>query len=153
ALEGVLWGAFGTTGQRCTATSRLIVHKRVHDKFVGMVCDSAKALKLGDGLNPKTQVGPLINRASREKVEEYMQVGADQGASLEVGGGIPSGEALGKGWFFKPTVFSGVKAKSRLEQEEIFGPVLSVVRVNSLDEAIKVNNDVPYGLSSSLYTR
>jgi aldehyde dehydrogenase (NAD+) len=153
ALEGVLWGAFGTTGQRCTATSRLIVHKKVHDKFVGMVCDAAKALKLGDGLSPKTQVGPLINKASREKVEEYMEVGKEQGATMEVGGTIPSGEALAKGWFFRPTVFTGVKAKSRLEQEEIFGPVLSVVRVNSLDEAIKVNNDVPYGLSSSLYTR
>jgi aldehyde dehydrogenase (NAD+) len=118
-----------------------------------MVCDAAKALKLGDGLDSKTQVGPLINKAAREKVQEYMEVAVQQGATLEVGGTVPGGERLAKGWFFQPTVFAGVKARSRLEQEEIFGPVLSVIRVNSLDEAIKVNNDVPYGLSSSLYTR
>jgi aldehyde dehydrogenase (NAD+) len=153
ALEGVLWGAFGTTGQRCTATSRLIVHKKVHDRFVGMVCDAAKALKLGNGLEAKTQVGPLINKAAQDKVASYMEVGRKQGATLETGGSTPSGERLAKGWFFQPTVFSGVKPRSRLEQEEIFGPVLSVIRVNGLDDAIKVNNDVPYGLSSSLYTR
>jgi aldehyde dehydrogenase (NAD+) len=152
ALEGVLWGAFGTTGQRCTATSRLILERKIHDKFVRMVCDAADGLRLGDGLDKKTGVGPLINSASREKVERYVEIGKSEGATLETGGAPARGERLAKGWFFRPTVFSGVKPGSRLEQEEIFGPVLSVIRVKDLDEAVKVNNDVRYGLSSSLYT-
>jgi len=153
ALEGVLWGAFGTTGQRCTATSRLILHKKIHDKLLGMVTDAAEDLKLGDGLEKKTEVGPLINEAARDKVERYVEIGKNAGASLETGGSAPRGERFARGWFYKPTIFSGVKPGSRLEQEEIFGPVLSVIRVNDLTEAIRVNNDVRYGLSSSLYTR
>ncbi|GBD31134.1 MAG: aldehyde dehydrogenase [Gemmatimonadales bacterium] len=153
ALEGVLWGAFGTTGQRCTATSRLILHRQIHDKFVKMVCDAAEKLKLGDGLKPGTDVGPLINRAAREKVEYYVEVGRKEGAVLEIGGAVPKSAALKDGWFYKPTVFTGVKPGTRIEQEEIFGPVLSVIRVSSLEEAIKVNNGVRYGLSSSIYTR
>ena len=153
ALEGVLWGAFGTTGQRCTATSRLIVQKKIHDRFLRMVCDAAENLRLGDGLRPGTQVGPLIHEAAREKVERYVDIGRTEGASLETGGAVPRGKGTGTGWFFRPTVFAGVKPGSRLEQEEIFGPVLSVIRVKDLDEAIRVNNDVRYGLSSSLYTR
>jgi alpha-ketoglutaric semialdehyde dehydrogenase len=153
ALEGALWGAFGTTGQRCTATSRLIVHRKVHDRFVRMLCDAAEKLRLGDGQDPKTDVGPLIHEAAREKVEAYVGIGEEEGATLEIGGKAPRGERLGGGWFFKPTVFTGVKPGSRLEQEEIFGPVLSVIRVSNLDQAIRVNNDVRYGLSSSLYTR
>lgn len=153
ALEGVLWGAFGTTGQRCTATSRLIVHRKVHDRFVRMVCEAAERLRLGDGLDAKTDVGPLIHEAAREKVERYVEIGRDDGATLEIGGTAPGGQRLADGWFFRPTVFTGVKPGSRLEQEEIFGPVLSVIRVKDLDHAIAVNNDVAYGLSSSLYTR
>jgi aldehyde dehydrogenase (NAD+) len=153
ALEGVLWGAFGTTGQRCTATSRLILERKIHDRFVRMVCDAADRLRLGDGLDQKTGVGPLINSAARDKVERYVGIGKAEGATLETGGSPPRGERLAKGWFFRPTVFAGVKPGSRLEQEEIFGPVLSVIRVKDLDEAVRVNNDVRYGLSSSLYTR
>jgi aldehyde dehydrogenase (NAD+) len=153
ALEGVLWGAFGTTGQRCTATSRLVLDRKIHDRFLGMVTDAAEGLRLGDGIDGKTEVGPLINQAAREKVERYLEIGKNQGASLETGGKAPGGERFSKGWFFQPTVFAGVKPGSRLEQEEIFGPVLSVIRVNGLSEAIQVNNDVRYGLSSSLYTR
>ncbi len=153
ALQGVLWGAFGTTGQRCTATSRLILHGDIHDQFVGMVSDAARQLRLGDGLLPKTEVGPLINQAAREKVESYVEIGTKEGAQVETGGKAPGGAELEKGWFYQPTVLTGVKAGTRVEQEEIFGPVLSVIRVKSLDEAIKVNNDVQYGLSSSLYTR
>lgn len=152
ALEGVLWGAFGTTGQRCTATSRLIVHEKVHDKFVRMVCDAAKDLTLGDGLDERTDVGPLIHEAARDKVERYIDIGKREQAHLEIGGVRADAERLAGGFFFEPTVFTGVKPGSRLEQEEIFGPVLSVIRVTSLDEAIAVNNDVQYGLSSSLYT-
>jgi aldehyde dehydrogenase (NAD+) len=153
ALEGVLWGAFGTTGQRCTATSRLILQRKVHDRFLRMVTDAAGTLRLGDGLEPRTQVGPLVSRAAREKVERYIEIGRAEGASLELGGDVPRGSRLAGGWFFRPTVFAGVRPGSRLEQEEIFGPVLSVIRVADLDEAVRVNNDVRYGLSSSLYTR
>ena len=153
ALEGVLWGAFGTTGQRCTATSRLILHRKVHDGFVQRLADAAQALKLGDGRQAQTDVGPLIHQASREKVEQYIEIGRKEGAELVTGGKRPPGAQLDGGYFFQPTVFAGVKPKTRLEQEEIFGPVLSVIRVDSFDEAVQVNNDVRYGLSSSLYTR
>jgi aldehyde dehydrogenase (NAD+) len=153
ALEGVLWGAFGTTGQRCTATSRLVLHKKIHDKFVARVAEAAEKLRLGDGRSPKTDVGPLIHEAAREKVERYVEIGLEQGAELVTGGARPKGTRTAKGWFFQPTVFANVKAGSRLEQEEIFGPVLSVVKVGSFEEAVQVNNGVRYGLSSSLYTR
>ncbi|HEX7338213.1 MAG TPA: aldehyde dehydrogenase family protein [Gemmatimonadales bacterium] len=152
ALEGVLWGAFGTTGQRCTATSRLILHQKVHDRFLTRLAEAAEGLKLGDGRAEKTDVGPLIHEASREKVERYVEIGKQEGAELVTGGKVPDGSTLKQGWFYQPTVFAGVKPKSRLEQEEIFGPVLSVIRVGSFDEAVKVNNDVRYGLSSSIYT-
>ena len=152
ALEGVLWGAFGTAGQRCTATSRLILHENVHDPFVELLCDAAGKLTLGDGLEPTTDVGPLIHEAARNKVESYIEIGKKEGARLEIGGTAATEGALADGFFFQPTVFTGVQPGSRLEQEEVFGPVLSVIRVASLDEAIAVNNDVRYGLSSSLYT-
>jgi aldehyde dehydrogenase (NAD+) len=152
ALEGVLWGAFGTTGQRCTATSRLVLHKKVHDRFLNRLVDAADALRLGDGREAKTDVGPLIHEASRRKVEEYVGIGQDEGAELVTGGKVPSGDRLKNGWFYRPTVFAGVKPRTRLEQEEIFGPVLSVIKVGSFDEAVRVNNDVRYGLSSSIYT-
>lgn len=153
ALDGVLWGAFGTTGQRCTATSRLIVQAGIHDRLVRALCDRAAALRLGPGLAAETQVGPLIHEASRQKVERYVEIGAQEGAQVLTGGGRPADRALAAGWFYQPTVLAGVRAGQRVEQEEIFGPVLSVVRVADLDEAIRVNNGVPYGLSSALYTR
>ena len=153
ALEGVLWGAFGTTGQRCTATSRLILHRKIHDRFVANLVSAAGALKLGDGRKRGTEVGPLIHQASRDKVERYVALGLEEGAELVLGGSRPRGTRLNRGWFYQPTVFTGVKAGSRLEQEEIFGPVLAVIRVGSLDEAIQINNGVRYGLSSSIYTR
>lgn len=153
ALEGVLWGAFGTTGQRCTATSRLIVHRKVHDKLVARLVEAAGKLTLGDGRQKKTQVGPLIHEAALEKVERYVQIGKDEGAELACGGVRPRGTRLAQGHFFKPTVFTNVKAGSRLATEEIFGPVLSVIKVGSYEEAVRVNNEVKYGLSSSIYTR
>jgi acyl-CoA reductase-like NAD-dependent aldehyde dehydrogenase len=151
ALEGALWGGFGTTGQRCTATSRLILQKKIHDKFVGMLEDRTKALKLGDGRKKGTDIGPLINEDALRKVEMYVDIGDSEGAKLVTGGERP--DKLTKGNFFQPTIFTNVKAGSRLEQEEIFGPVLSVIRVKDADEAFAVNNDVRYGLSSSIYTR
>jgi aldehyde dehydrogenase (NAD+) len=123
----------------------------VHDKFVGMLEKRVKGLKLGDGRKKGTDVGPLINEDSLRKVETYVDIGQSEGAELVCGGERPA--KLGKGNFFEPTIFTGVKPGSRLEQEEIFGPVLSVIRVSDANEAFAVNNDVKYGLSSSIYTR
>ena len=153
ALEGVLWGAFGTTGQRCTATSRLVLQRGIHDRFVERLAERARALRLGDGRRTGTDVGPLIHEASRDKVEQYVTIGQEEGATLVTGGRRATGDGLAHGCFYEPTIFAGVKPGSRLEQEEIFGPVLSVIRVDSADEAFAVNNDVKYGLSSSVYTR
>jgi aldehyde dehydrogenase (NAD+) len=153
ALNGVLWGAFGTTGQRCTATSRLVLHEKIHDRFVRMVAERAEQLRLGPGLADGTDVGPLIHEESRTKVGGYVEVGKKEGAAVVIGGAPAGGTGLDAGWFFQPTILAGVKPGDRVEQEEIFGPVLSVIKVASLDEAIRVNNDVKYGLSSALYTR
>lgn len=152
ALDGVLWGAFGTTGQRCTATSRLIVHRKVHDRFVADLVDAAKAMRLGDGRDARTEVGPLIHEAARGKVESYLDPSVLRDAEIACGGTRPREARLRDGYFFRPTVVTNVRPGSRLATEEIFGPVLSVIRVNSFDQAVKVNNEVRYGLSSSIYT-
>jgi alpha-ketoglutaric semialdehyde dehydrogenase len=152
ALEGVLWGAFGTTGQRCTATSRLILQAGIHDQFVEMLVDRAGRLRLGDGRAAGTDVGPLIHEDAVSKVESYVAIGRGEGATLKLGGERATDPELGRGHFFQPTIFADVRPGSRLEQEEIFGPVLSVIRVDSVDNAFAVNNDVRYGLSSSVYT-
>src|SRR5438270_524581 len=154
ALDGVLWGAFGTTGQRCTATSRLVLHEKIHDPFLQMLTARAAKLRLGPGLDEKTEVGPLIHEEARQKVAEYVDIAKKEGASGVLGGKIPQGDKrLECGWFYEPTVIAGVKPGMRVEQEEIFGPVLAVIKAKDLNEAIRVNNDVKYGLSSSLYTR
>ncbi|MDQ6832870.1 MAG: aldehyde dehydrogenase family protein [Chloroflexota bacterium] len=153
ALEGALWGAFGTTGQRCTATSRLILQKGIHDNFLGMLVDRAKSLRLGDGRKKGTDVGPLINEAALTKVEHYIDVGQADGGDLLCGGRRATGKGVDGGYFFEPTIFARVEPNHRIASEEIFGPVLSVIRVSTADEAFTVNNSVKYGLSSSLYTR
>ncbi|MEO7084160.1 MAG: aldehyde dehydrogenase family protein [Gemmatimonadaceae bacterium] len=153
ALDGVLWGAFGTTGQRCTATSRLVLQSGIHDELLSRLVDRARTLKLGDGRKKGTDVGPLINQASLEKVERYIDIGQAEGADLLCGGRRATGKGLDDGYFFEPTIFARVEAGMRLEQEEIFGPVLSVVRFRDVDEAFAINNDVRYGLSSSVYTQ
>lgn len=153
ALEGVLWGAFGTTGQRCTATSRLLVQSEVHDEFVERLCYEARSLRLGDGQEAGVDVGPLIHEAAREKCERYIAIARDEGATVATGGGRPAESGLGDGWFFEPTVLAGVDREHRAAREEIFGPVLSVIRFDTIDEAFDINNEVPYGLSSSIYTR
>ena len=152
ALDGVLWGAFGTTGQRCTATSRLILHEKIHDAFLEMLSTRVKKLRLGDGLRPETEVGPCVNEGQQKTVQSYVDIGLQQGARLVAGGGVPKDPALAKGWFYAPTVFADVKPDHRIAREEIFGPVLSVLRVRSLDEGIRILNDTVYGLSSSVYT-
>jgi aldehyde dehydrogenase (NAD+) len=153
ALEGVLWGAFGTTGQRCTATSRLIVQEKVYDKFLAMVVDHARKLHLGDGLKQNVDVGPCINEGQRNTVDEYVRIGTKEGAKLLTGGKYAAGDGLSKGWFYEPTVLGDVTPTMRVAREEIFGPVLSVIKVKSLDEAIAVANNTTYGLSSSIYTQ
>ncbi|MDP2480449.1 MAG: aldehyde dehydrogenase family protein [Candidatus Palauibacterales bacterium] len=153
ALDGVLWGAFGTTGQRCTATSRLLLHRDVHDEFIERLLEEVDGLTLGDGLQEGTDVGPLINAEALEKVESYVEIARGEGAEVRCGGVRATDAGLGEGYFFQPTVLTGVKPGMRVEREEIFGPVLSVLSFDELDEAIAINNDVEYGLSSSLYTR
>jgi aldehyde dehydrogenase (NAD+) len=152
ALEGVLWGAFGTTGQRCTATSRLILHDKIHDKFLDMLVARVKKLKLGDGLEKGTDVGPCVNEGQLQTVQSYVDIGLKEGATLATGGEIPRDAKLKQGWFYRPTVFADVKPNFRIAQEEIFGPVLSVIRTKSLEEGIRILNGTIYGLSSSVYT-
>ena len=153
ALAGVLWGAFGTTGQRCTATSRLLLQAGVHDEFVDELVRRAEALVLGDGRKRSTDVGPLINEEARDKVIKYVRIGTEEGATLRTGGEIPSEKEFAGGWFYRPTIFTAVEPDMRIAQDEIFGPVLSVIRVEDLEQGIEVMNDVRYGLSSSIYTQ
>ena len=155
ALDGVLWGAFGTAGQRCTATSRLILHDAIHDDFVNRLITRAAALRIGPGLEDGTEMGPVINEKQLDRVREYVRIGREEDGATCVLGGDRAGEedtVLGRGHFFLPTIFIDVTRDMRIAREEIFGPVLSIIRVTGLDEAIDVLNDTPYGLSSSLYT-
>ncbi len=153
ALEGVLWGAFGTTGQRCTATSRLILHTEIYDRFLERLLEMTARLRLGSGLEPGVDVGPLINEGQRDIVHRYVQVGREEGAKLAIGGEPAVDGDLGPGWFYAPTIFTDVGPAMRIAREEIFGPVLSVIRARDLKEAISILNDTTYGLSSSIYTR
>ncbi len=153
ALEGVLWGAFGTTGQRCTATSRLILHEKIHDRFVKMLVEAAGRLKLGNGLDESVDVGPVINQGARDTIHDYVKIGQEEGAELILGGGPAGGGDLDKGTFYQPTIFTEVIPGMRIHDEEIFGPVLSVIRTVDLNEAIAILNATDYGLSSSLYTQ
>jgi len=153
ALEGALWGGFGTTGQRCTAASRVIVHERVHDRFVEQFVARAKALRVGDGLEPNTQVGPLVSQKQLTKVMHYVEIGQEEGATLACGGRHLTDGAYEDGYFHEPTVFVDVTPGMRIAREEIFGPVVSVIKCKSLDEAIAIGNEVEYGLSASLYTQ
>jgi aldehyde dehydrogenase (NAD+) len=153
ALEGVLWGAFGTTGQRCTATSRLLLHNDIHDAFLDRLVTRTTALRIGNGLEADSQVGPLINQAALDKVAGYIDIARADGNEILCGGRRATGHTLDDGFFFEPTILRGVQPGSRLACEEVFGPVLSVIRFHDLDEAIRINNEVKYGLSSSIYTQ
>ena len=153
ALTGVLWGAFGTTGQRCTATSRLILHKDIHDTFVEELKRQATNIVLGNGLtNAAAQVGPVINQRQLDKVLSYIEIGKSE-ATCVLGGERDMTGDNAKGNFVKPTIFIDVERTDRIFQEEIFGPVLSVVRADSFEHALELANDSAYGLSSSIYTR
>ncbi len=153
ALEGVIWGAFGTTGQRCTATSRLILHEDIYERFIEMLVERTKKIKIGYGLDESVEMGPLINENQLRTVEYYVNLGKEEGAKLIYGGErYIEGEAE-RGWFFKPTIFIDVSPDMRIAQEEIFGPVLSVIKFSTLEEGIKILNNTRYGLSSSIYTQ
>jgi len=153
AVEGCLWGGFGTTGQRCTAASRVVVHEKVYDVFLREFAARAKALRVGNGLDEQTQMGPSVSESQLQTVMKYVEIGRAEGATLVTGGHRLDTGAYARGWFHEPTIFGDVAPGMRIAQEEIFGPVVSVMRCRSLDEAIAIGNGVAYGLSASIYTR
>jgi alpha-ketoglutaric semialdehyde dehydrogenase len=153
AIEGAVWGGFGTTGQRCTAASRIAVQKGVYREFVDKFVARVKALKVGDGLDAATQMGPCINEQQLQTVMKYVAVGTGEGAKLSAGGHRLETGSHAKGWFHEPTVFTDCGPKMRICQEEIFGPVVAVIPFDTFDDAISIANDVSYGLSAAIYTR
>jgi acyl-CoA reductase-like NAD-dependent aldehyde dehydrogenase len=152
AIDGAVWGGFGTTGQRCTAASRVAVHKSIYKEFVERFVERVKSLKVGNGLDVSTEMGPCINEQQLQTVMSYVEIGKNEGAKLLTGGNRLDKDALAKGWFHAPTVFGDCAPKMRISQEEIFGPVVSVIPVDSFEQAIDIANGVPYGLSASIYT-
>jgi aldehyde dehydrogenase (NAD+) len=154
AIEGAVWGAFGTSGQRCTAASRVVVHKKVYKKFSQQLVERAKALRVGNGANLRTDMGPVINNDAVDKIMGYVDIGQNEdGATLACGGKRLTRGEYAHGYFIEPTVFTDVTPDMRIAQEEIFGPVTSVIPANSLDEAVEIANGVRYGLSAAIYTR
>ena len=153
AVDGIVWSGFGTSGQRCTAASRVIAHADVYDALQSRLVAAAEQLRLGPGWEDDTDIGPVINRAAIEKIHSYTKIGQDEGAALLTGGEIATDGDLGKGFFYRPTVFGDVDAQMRIAQEEIFGPTVSLIKVRDFDEAIRVANGIKYGLSSSIFTR
>ncbi|MGI8812075.1 MAG: aldehyde dehydrogenase family protein [Pyrinomonadaceae bacterium] len=153
AVEGSLWGAFGTSGQRCTASSRLVVHNKIYKQFVERLVERVKKLRVGNGLDAKTEVGPVIHEEAMNNILRYIEIGKNEDkATLACGGNRLTKGDYKKGWFIEPTVFSDVAPDHRIAQEEIFGPVTSVIPFSTLDEAIEIVNGVKYGLSSAIYT-
>ena len=153
AVEGIVWSAFGTSGQRCTAASRVIAHTDVYDALAKRLVERAESMRLGPGWEDDTDIGPVINKAAIEKIHSYTEIGTGEGAKLLTGGEIASDGDLAKGFYYRPTVFADVDAGMRIAQEEIFGPTTALIRVGDFDEAIRVANGIKYGLSSSIFTR
>jgi len=153
AVEGAVWSAFGTSGQRCTAASRMIVQSGIAPAFTDELVRRAQALRLGDGLDATTDIGPVVNMQALGKIGRYMEIGSDEGAAIACGGMRASGDGLDNGYFFQPTVFTNVRPAMRIAQDEIFGPVTDIIRCGDLEQAIAINNGVQYGLSSAIYTR
>ncbi|MGI8668404.1 MAG: aldehyde dehydrogenase family protein [Aridibacter sp.] len=154
AVEGSLWGAFGTSGQRCTASSRLIIHSAVYEEFTEKLAEKAKNLKVGNGLDESVQVGPVINQQAMDKIMFYIEIGKNEdGATIACGGNALTDGDFANGFFIEPTVFTNAARDMRISQEEIFGPVTTCIKISNLDEAIDVANDVKYGLSSAIYTQ
>ena len=153
AVDGCLWGGFGTTGQRCTAASRVVVHEKVYPKFVEQFVARARTLKVGDGLDEKIEMGPSNSESQLKTVMEYVEIGKGEGAKLACGGNRLTSGAHAKGFFHEPTVFADVDPRMRIAREEIFGPVVSVMKCRSVEEAIEIGNGVEYGLSAAIYTQ
>ncbi|TML20557.1 MAG: aldehyde dehydrogenase family protein [Actinobacteria bacterium] len=153
AVEGILWSAFGTSGQRCTAASRVIVQAGAYDALESKLVAAAERLRLGYGWEDDTDVGPVINKSALEKIHSYTEIGKDEGAKLLTGGEVATGNGLGDGYYYRPTIFGDVEPQMRIAQEEIFGPTTALIRVRDFDEAIRVSNGIKYGLSSSIFTR
>ena len=153
AVDGIIWSAFGTSGQRCTAASRVIAHDAVYDKLVSRLVAEAEKMQLGYGWEDETDVGPVINKDALDKIHSYTEIGKDEGATLLTGGEVASGNGLDNGFFYRPTVFGDVDPQMRIAQEEIFGPTTAVIKVRDVDEAIEVSNGIKYGLSSSIFTQ
>jgi alpha-ketoglutaric semialdehyde dehydrogenase len=153
ALDGAVWGAFGTAGQRCTATSRLLLHRDIKQKFTTMLKERTSKLRLGAGTDPNIDIGPLVNASQLQRVSKYLDIAREEGAKVLVGGEVATEGELQQGYFFQPTILDEVTPKMRVAREEIFGPVVVLIEVNSFEEAIAILNDTPYGLSSSIYTR
>jgi aldehyde dehydrogenase (NAD+) len=153
AVEGIIWSAFGTSGQRCTAASRVIAHEKIYDALQSKLVAAAERLRLGPGWDDATDVGPVINKAAIEKIHAYTKIGSDEGARLLTGGEIATDGDLGKGFFYRPTIFGDVDAQMRIAQEEIFGPTTALIKVRDFDEAIRVSNGIRFGLSSSIFTQ
>ncbi|MEN1969257.1 aldehyde dehydrogenase family protein [Lentibacillus sp. N15] len=152
AVEGILWSAFGTSGQRCTACSRVIVHEAVKERLEERLLVEMEKLTIGDGLDEVNKVGPIINKQGLEKIKQYMEIGKEEGANLLAGGYVVDEDVPQNGNYFAPTLFTDCTADMRIAQEEIFGPVVSLIPVKSFEEAVEVNNGVTYGLSSSIFT-
>jgi acyl-CoA reductase-like NAD-dependent aldehyde dehydrogenase len=153
AVEGCLWGGFGTSGQRCTAASRVVVHEKVYQRFLEQFVARARSLRVGDGLDAATQMGPSVSRGQLETVIKYVEIGRQEGARLATGGQVLTGGSYAKGFFHEPTIFADVAPSMRIAQEEIFGPVVSVIPCKSYDDAVAIGNGVQYGLSASIYTQ
>ena len=153
AVEGIVWSGFGTSGQRCTAASRVLAHAAVYDELQSRLVARAETMRLGPGWEDDTDVGPVINRAAIEKIHSYTKIGQDEGAKLLTGGEIATDGDLAKGFYYRPTVFGDVDARMRIAQEEIFGPTVSLIKVNDFDEAIRISNGITYGLSSAIFTQ
>jgi alpha-ketoglutaric semialdehyde dehydrogenase len=153
AVEGILWSAFGTSGQRCTAASRVIVQQGVYEALQSRLVEAAESLRLGVGWDDETDVGPVINKPALEKIHSYTKIGVDEGAKLLTGGEVATGNGLEDGFYYRPTIFGDVDAQMRVAQEEIFGPTTALIRVRDFDEAIRVSNGIRFGLSSSIFTR
>ncbi|HVA29649.1 MAG TPA: aldehyde dehydrogenase family protein [Gaiellaceae bacterium] len=153
AVEGIIWSAFGTSGQRCTAASRVIAHEKIYDALQSKLVAAAERLRLGPGWDDATDVGPVINKAAIEKIHAYTKIGSDEGARLLTGGEIATEGDLAKGFYYRPTIFGDVDAQMRIAQEEIFGPTTALIKVRDFDEAIRVSNGIRYGLSSAIFTQ
>ncbi len=153
AVEGIVWSAFGTSGQRCTAASRIVVHRKVYGELQSKLVAAAERLRLGPGWEADTDVGPVINRSALEKIHSYSEIGSGEGAKLLTGGEVATGNGLDQGFFYRPTIFGDVEPEMRIAQEEIFGPTTALIPVDDFDEAIRVANGIRFGLSSSIYTR